>query len=98
MILQTLVENQGVQNFMVKNEEIVESTINSIDSFKDFLTEFVKSHPDEFIAEDLHETFKNIRVFSEVATSQFITEMAAIGARESHDVHTVTEGGMDDYI
>ena len=97
-IIDTLLENEGVQNYMKRNASILEDAENKVDAFKDYLKDFIKENPDEFICDDISETYKNIRVFTEVACSQFMTEISAISAKQASPMHTVSEGGLGDYI
>lgn len=75
VILDNFVENTEVKAILSENEEIINEADQMVNDFKDVIKNFVLSNPDEFIGESIDITVKNIRVFSEVATAQYITEI-----------------------
>lgn len=98
--IQALLENENVQTFITENEEILTETEQAVQDFGKVLKSFVLSHPEEFVAENTEETFKNIRVFSEVATAQFLQEVTTlVGSGMAEDVdEDQTYGNMNDYL
>ena len=51
---------------------------NPGDDFQKDIKAFVLNNPEEFIGENVEETFKNIRVFAEVGTAQYIAEVSSL--------------------
>lgn len=78
--VKALLENQENISFLNENQEAVKLTEEVINKFPGILKEFINNNPNEFIAEDIEHTYKNIRIFTEVATSQFIHEITTIFA------------------
>jgi hypothetical protein len=64
-----LVENYGDTVF----EAIALTT-----EFQKDLKIFILNNPEEFIGENVEETYKNMRVFAEVGTAQFVSEVSNI--------------------
>jgi len=60
------------------------------------LKNFTLEHPEEFLGENTEETYKNIRLFSEVATSQFMTELTHLCG--SVIPEPLQEAKVDDYL
>jgi len=96
--IQALMENEEVTNFLTENVEMLNEAEAAVGQFPTVLKQFVIEHPQEFIAESLDETFKNIRVFSEVATSQFITEVTSMYGTSAVQEQQTTDTAMDDYV
>lgn len=74
--LAQLIESEGTQNFLYENSALVESNIQQAGDFYGILREFIFSNVKEFIGESAEDTVKNVRVFCEVATSQFFAEIS----------------------
>ena len=77
-ILQTLLETEESQNFLNENQDFIMELSQEVDSFGEIIKEYIDRYPDEFLAESLDETFKNIRVFAEFATCAYINELTSI--------------------
>ena len=77
-MLQTLLENEEAKNFLVENQELILEAAEDVSSFQEILKEYVVQNPDYFMENDLDTTYKNIRIFSEVATAQYLSEIVAI--------------------
>ena len=76
--IETLLENEDVKTFLEDNTEIIQEAEMAISDFSKILKAFVLKHPKEFVSENLEETYKNIRVFTGIATAQYITEITNI--------------------
>ena len=95
--LTQIMESEEVQTLLNENEEIIAETTESVHNFSKILKSFVINNPSEFIGENLDETFKNIRVFAEVATAQYITEVTNM-VNDNIEINTVEEDSIDDYL
>ncbi|MFW5799514.1 MAG: hypothetical protein ACOCZ5_00825 [bacterium] len=80
--LQSLLETEEAKNFLTENQDLILEAAQSVDAFGGVIKEYVVQNPDFFIESDLETTYKNIRVFSEIATAQYLTEMVAICDQE----------------
>ena len=70
-----LLESEG--NALVeKHEGVIVEAMSLVNDFQKTLKAFVLNNPEEFIGENTEETYKNIRVFSEVGTAQFVAEVS----------------------
>lgn len=96
-----------VQALLESSEELFESEVGqvalyeanqAIMDFPKVLKAFVMANPQEFIVESIEETFKNIRVFSEVATQQFITEVTSMKAADLANIQIQNESNLSDYL
>ncbi len=74
-IIEAFVENKEIKEVLSENEEIIAEADALVTDFKHVIKNFVISNPTEFIGENIDQTVKNVRVFSEVATAQYITEV-----------------------
>lgn len=72
-----LLESAG-EEFITENEEILNEMMMDANDLSKHLINFVTSNPAEFIGESVEETYKNIRIFSEIATSQYLAELSHI--------------------
>ncbi|MDD4081869.1 MAG: hypothetical protein PHD05_00645 [Sphaerochaetaceae bacterium] len=72
-----LLESEGAA-LVEAHEDVLVETIDQVQSFPKTLKSFILSNQDEFIGESVEDTYKNVRVFAEVATSQFVHEMTTL--------------------
>ena len=77
-ILETIFENEEFQNYMTENEAVMVEAQGLINDFPKVLKSFVLGNPKEFLAENEDQTRKNIKVFTEVATCQYIQEVSSM--------------------
>jgi len=56
------------------------------------------SHPEEFIGENTEETFKNIRTFAEIGTSQFIAEISNLYGEVIQEQVMTQDKGLAEYL
>jgi len=96
--VQALLENEEVKTFLDGNKEAVNEAEMAIGEFPKVLKAFILEHPTEFVAENLEETRKNIRIFTEVATAQFVTEITNMYAQEAEVVEEETAAKLDEYL
>jgi len=100
-LLNTIMESEDFQNYMKENEEIFNETEEKIDNFSRTLKSFIIANPKEFIAENVDQMKKNIRVFAEVATAQYIHEVSTMAAEQiKPKSENLEEGssGVNDYF
>jgi len=87
-----------LKTFLEGNEEVIQEAEMAINDFPKVLKAFITSHPEEFIAESLEETYKNIRVFTEVAVAQYATEVTNIYGSNVVEEEAIAEEKLADYI
>lgn len=88
----------GGNDIIENHEDILVEAMMNVNDFQKELKAFVLSHPEEFIGENTEETFKNIRVFSEVATAQYITEISNVYGNVIHEQVMVEDQGITEYL
>lgn len=96
----TLLESEG-NELMEKHEDLVVEAMTLVNDFRKTLKAFALNNPTEFLGENTEETYKNLRVYSEVGTSQFISEISNLFGsmlHEKENVVTETETKLEDYI
>lgn len=97
-IVETLMESEAGQKYLSDNAELFESAEDVMQDFKKVMKAFVLNNTTEFLGENLEETIKNIRVFSEVATSQFMMEIADITSKLASEQKEINETSLSSYI
>jgi hypothetical protein len=75
--VEALLESEGTV-LVENNPELLTEAIVTISDFSKEMKKFIFQNPTEFIGESVEDTFKNIRVFSEVATAQYVAEVSNI--------------------
>ena len=100
--LEALFESEDFQMFISEAEEIISDISTEVYGFSKVLKAFALNHPDEFLGETLIDTQKNIRVFAEIATAQYITEICSINgsmlASEIMQEGEVVNSSLGDYL
>ena len=96
--IQTLLENENVKTFLKDNQEMVQEAEASLGEFPKVLKAFILEHPTEFIDSTLEETKKNIRVFTEIATAQFITEVTTMYAQKAEATEQEVVNKIEEYL
>ena len=99
--IETLLENDEIKTFLEDNTEIIQEAEMAINDFSKVLKAFVLKHPKEFVSENLEETYKNIRVFTGIATAQYITEITNMYGSDilaEAEEKELTEEKLSDYI
>jgi hypothetical protein len=92
-----LLESEG--NVLVeKHEDVIVEAMTVVNDFQKTLKAFVLNNPQEFIGENTEETYKNIRVFSEVGTSQFITEISNLYGGVIQEQTITEDKGIAEYL
>lgn len=96
--IQALLESEDGQKYFEANQELIAEADIAVNDFRKTLKAFVLQNPKEFLAESLEETSKNIAVFSEVATAQFMTEVSSICGESAEIQENISEQTINDYI
>ena len=101
-ILQSIFENEEMQNYISENEEILNFIDENSDLFAEKIKAFILAHPSEFIGESVEETKKRILTFSEMATAQYMKEMVGIASLITNPLDSVNETtanlSLNDYL
>ena len=98
--LDTLMESEDFQNYMVEHQELFMEAEQKVNDFSKVLKSFVIANSKEFLAENIDQTVKNIRVFAEIATHQYTTELSSMMSYQlaSEDPNSITEDSKDEYF
>ncbi|MEM3452043.1 MAG: hypothetical protein QW835_00250 [Candidatus Hadarchaeum sp.] len=72
-----MLESAEAQDILKENVDLLNEAVDSVDWFGGVLKNFIRENILEFIGETKEDTLKNIRVFSEIATAQFLAETSA---------------------
>lgn len=95
-----ILESEGIE-IAEKHEELLSEAVSCVTDFQKDLKAFILDNPQEFIGENVEETYKNMRVFSEVAISQYMTEVTNIcgeAINEQEIVETKADIDLGDYL
>ena len=77
-ILETIMENEQVQEMINEAEDLITEAAIEAAKFPKIVKSFILNHPEEFIGENIDDTRKNIRVFTEVATQEYFKAMSDV--------------------
>jgi len=92
-----LLESEG--NALVeKHEGVIVEAMSLVNDFQKTLKAFVLNNPEEFIGENTEETYKNIRVFSEVGTAQFVAEVSNLYGGVIQEQTKNEDKGIAEYL
>jgi len=96
-----LLETEGTA-LVEKHEGVIVEAMTLVNDFQKDLKSFVLSNPEEFIGENTEETYKNIRVFTEVGTAQYVAEISNLfgsSIQEQPAAEVVQEDqGLGEYL
>jgi hypothetical protein len=95
-----LLESEGTE-LVEKHEEVIVEAMTAVNDFQKDIKSFIINNPVEFIGENVDETYKNMRVFAEVATAQYVSEISNIysGAVQDQVVEeAATDKGLQEYL
>lgn len=96
--IDALMENTEVQEVLTANQELITEAAAQVDEFSKVLKGFVIEHPEEFLGENTEETYKNVRLFAEIATAQYMTEITTLYGSVMESKEEVRKSGIDDYL
>ena len=92
-----LLESEG--NVLVeKHEDVIVEAMTVVNDFQKTLKAFVLNNPQEFIGENTEETYKNMRVFAEVGTAQFISEVSNLYGGVIQEQTITEDKGIAEYL
>ena len=92
-------ESEEMATFYENNQEVIAETTKATEEFAQKIFEYTVKNPDVFIESNLENVKKNIRIFTEAAICQFITEVTSLNARHTKIIEPVTsENVLNDYI
>jgi hypothetical protein len=97
--LNALMESEEMKSFTENNQEMINETAQAAEAFSAEIRDYVIKNPEIFIEAKVTDIEKNIRIFTEVAMCQFLTETTAINSVNTKIVEPVTEENvLNDYI
>lgn len=96
--IDSLMESDEMKTFVESNGGLIEEAVAATHDYGKTLKAFVLENFQEFVGANLEETYKNIRLFSEVATMTFINEAVHAQASQIQEQEEIAEGGIDDYL
>jgi hypothetical protein len=92
-------ESEEMATFFENNQEVITETTQAAEIFSQTIFEYVINNPDVFMDAEVENIAKNIRIFSEAAMCQFMTEAVAINSNDTVIVEPLTpENALNDYI
>jgi hypothetical protein len=92
-----LLESEG--NALVeKHEDVLVEAMSLVNDFQKTLKAFILNNPEEFIGENTEETYKNMRVFAEVGTAQFISEVSNLYGGVIQEQTLTEDKGIAEYL
>lgn len=94
----SLMESEEMQTFVENHNELIEEAVSATYDYGKTLKAFVLENFEEFVGANLEETYKNIRLFSEVATMTFINEAVHAQASSIPEKEQLEEGGINEYL
>ena len=92
-----LLESEGTK-LVEKHEDVIVEAMTHVNEFQKDLKAFILSNPEEFIGENTEETYKNMRVFSEVSTAQFVAEISNIYSGVLQEQTVTEDKGLAEYL
>lgn len=92
-----LLESEG-QELVEKHEDVIVEAMTLVNDFQKDIKAFILNNPEEFIGENVEETFKNMRVFAEVGTSQYITEISNLYGSVIQEQTVIADKGLQEYL
>jgi len=97
--LQALMETEEMNLFLENNQELINETAQAAESFQDTIKDYVVNNPEVFMDAHVENIAKNIRIFSEAAMCQFLTEVTTMNSEYAQILEPVTpENALNDYI
>lgn len=94
----SIMESEEMQSFVETHESLIEEAVIATHDYGKTLKAFVLENFQEFVGANLEETYKNVRLFSEVATMTFINEAVHAQASQIEDQEVVAESGIEEYL
>ena len=92
-----LLESEGTE-LVEKHENVIVEAMTLVNDFQKNIKAFILTNPTEFIGENTDDTYKNIRVFTEVALSQYIAEVSNLYGGSLIQEEVTTDKGLSEYL
>jgi hypothetical protein len=96
-----LLETEGTV-LVEKHEGVIVEAMTLVNDFQKDAKAFILNNPEEFLGENTEETYKNIRVFAEVATAQYVSEISNLYGSTIQEQEIVEEEtndqGLGEYL
>jgi ApbE superfamily uncharacterized protein (UPF0280 family) len=98
--LNALMESEEMKVFVESNQEMIDETAKATEEFTESLKDYVLNNPEVFIDSTVENIQKNIRIFSEAAVCQFLTEVTSMNSVEAKlpEEPVTPENALNDYI
>lgn len=92
-----LLESEGAE-LVEKHEDVIVEAMTLVNDFQKNIKAFILNNPDEFIGENTDDTYKNMRVFTEVALSQYVSEISNLYGSSIQEQVVVEDKGLQEYL
>jgi len=92
-----LLESEGTQ-LVEKHEDVIVEAMTLVNDFQKDLKVFILNNPEEFLGESIEETYKNMRVFAEVGTSQYVSEISNLYGELVQERTLTEDQGLAEYL
>ena len=92
-----LLESEGTQ-LVEKHEDVIVEAMTLVNDFQKDLKVFILNNPEEFLGENIEETYKNMRVFAEVGTSQYVSEISNLYGGLVQERTLTEDQGLAEYL
>jgi hypothetical protein len=92
-----LLESEGTA-LVEKHEGVIVEAMTMVNDFQKDLKSFILKNPEEFIGESVEETYKNMRVFAEIGTAQYISEVSNLYSGLIQEQVEVEDKGINEYL
>lgn len=74
-LLSTLLENEGINEFLTENQGEIFAASEALGTLPQTIKNYIAENMEDFIGEDVKETYANMVVFTESAVSQYMHEL-----------------------
>ena len=92
-----LLESEGTE-LVEKHEGVIVEAMSLVNDFQKNIKAFILSNPNEFIGENTDDTYKNMRVFTEVSLSQYIAEISNLYGASIQKQVVIADKGLQEYL
>jgi len=75
--LTALFENEAIQQYVDDNESIIAEATDKFHNFPEVVKAFVMENLEDFIGDDVEETFENIATFTSNSAFHYLHELCA---------------------
>jgi len=92
-----LLESEGTE-LVEKHENVIVEAMTLVNDFQKNIKAFILNNPSEFIGENTDDTYKNMRVFTEVALSQYVSEISNLYGSAIQEQVVIADKGLQEYL